>query len=175
MNKLFHARKRWLVISVVCVCLFSFTLVGCEPLRKKFTRKKKEDKTKALEPILTPVDYGVPQISPEERYRHHYSLWKVWQEDLIEAVNQEESDKKQKYAFLAAIAQLEEMKKWIPEEKQRELIPLIDEAGVLQKELDKPAGLRNVFSFRRKIEILGKKIRHSFSSKAMTPFDDQVK
>ncbi len=175
MNKLFHARKRQFIVSIFCIVIFSFTLTSCEPLRKKFTRKKKEDKTKALEPILTPIDYGVPQISPEERYKYHYSFWKVWQEDLIEAINQEESDKKQKYAFLAAIAQLEEMKKWIPEEKQRELALFIDEANTLQKELDKPVGLRNVLSFRRKIELLGKKIRHSFSSKVMTPFEGQAK
>ncbi len=168
MNNITDPHRRPLFLMVLGLCVLSLALTGCEPLRKKFTRKKKED-AKQIEPILTPIDYGTPDISPEERYAYHYSLWRVWQEEMIEAINEEESDKKQKYLFSQILLQLDEMKKWIIEEKKGELETQMGKMSSLQSELDKPAGLRNDFSFRKRIELIGKDIRNTLSAKIVYP------
>ncbi len=168
MNNITDPRRRPLLIMVLSLCVLSLALTGCEPLRKKFTRKKKEE-AKEVQPILTPIDYPAPQTSPEERYAYHYSLWRVWQEEMIEAINEEESDKKQKYLFSQILFQLGEMKKWIIEEKKGELETQIEKISSLQPELDKPASLRNDFSFRKRIELIGKDIRNTLSAKIIYP------
>lgn len=173
MNNFTFQQRRPLGFILAALCVLSLALTGCEPLRKKFTRKKKEE-ARGIEPILTPIDYGTPQISPQERYAQHYSLWKVWHADLIEAINEEGSDKKQRYVFSQMLVQLEEMKKWVAEEKQEQLTAFIEETASLEKELDKPAALRNNFSFRKKLELVGKKIRGSLSPKAIAHSENQT-
>ena len=90
------------------ILLFLFgtlTSSGCTPLRKKFTRKKKEDKEQNQKfiPVLEPVDYPEKIYSSLDRYKHHYSLWKVWEKDLIQTIEEDGSDKRQKYLLSQAV------------------------------------------------------------------------
>lgn len=168
MNNVTNPQRRPLLMIVLGLCVLSLAVSGCEPLRKKFTRKKKEE-AREIEPILTPIEYEAPQTSAQERYAYHYSLWKVWQEEMINAINEEESDKKQKYLFSQILLQLGEMKKWIVEEKKRELDTQIEKMSSLQPELERSAALRNDFSFRKRIELIGKDIRNTLSAKIVYP------
>ena len=72
---------------------------GCEPLRKKFTRKKKEEKVKGVEPILEPIDYAPLIHAPIERYKYHYNLWHVWHKECITALSIKDNDKRIKYFY----------------------------------------------------------------------------
>src|SRR3989344_4966549 len=85
------------VLSVLVVlCVLTVAVGGCTSLRKKFARKKKEKTNEqAFVPVLDPVDYPPPSVSPEERYRYNYSLWKVWYRDLVKNIDGKESGKNQ--------------------------------------------------------------------------------
>ena len=56
-NKCLYARKRVSGIMVFLLCSAVVFMAGCEPLRKKFTRKKRMSQVKGIDPILDPVDY----------------------------------------------------------------------------------------------------------------------
>jgi len=136
-------RLKQLGVFGVCLFVLSLSLSGCEPLRKKFTKKKKEVKKEEFIPILDPIDYPPSQVSPLEKYKYHYSLWQVWSKDLVQLINEPTMEKRKNYLFTEILQQLDEMKRWIPQES----LPKIEEAvsayeGVRQ-ELDKPEMMRN--------------------------------
>ena len=152
---------------VILMTLFSFSLtsVGCEPLRKKFTRKKKKEKeiSEEMLPVLNPIDYAPKIYTPEEKYRQHYGLWKIWSKDLLEAIEAKDNDKRQKYNLGQTIVQLTEMKKWIIEEKQRDLQTIIDDLNKIGLELEKPSIMRDYYFIKKTVEQNAKKIRNNFN------------
>lgn len=173
MNADCRRNERYLsVLSiVVALCVLVVSAGGCASLRKKFTRKKKEKAgEQAFIPVLDPIDYPAPSVSPEERYRYHYSLWKVWQRDLVQKIDSKESDKNQKYLVGQIIAQLEEMKKWVTEARQKELSDAVGEWNAVLAMYDRPAAMRGTMSLRRKVEAVAKKIRNRFNPEATKEF-----
>ena len=160
--------RRWVVF--VCLSAFVLSLTGCEPLKKKFTRKKKEDKSNEIIPVLQPVEYPAKTHSAKENYEQHYSLWKVWYQDTLASIDRRDSEKKQKYALTQAIAQLTEMKNWIVEEKQKKLSLIIEEFNKILQEWDKLGNLRNTFFIKKGLERNGKTIRLNFSPKVLKDY-----
>jgi len=150
---------------ICCLCVLALTVSGCTPLRRKFTRKKKKDRelSQKFIPILEPVDYPKKVYSSRERYKHHYSLWRVWDRDLLQTIERHGSDKRQKYLLGQVIEQLEEMRKLLADEKQVELTGLIDNFQDVRQVYEKPVAMRNKFSIRKKIELNAKKIRNGFA------------
>ncbi|HQP10529.1 MAG TPA: hypothetical protein PKV41_04025 [Candidatus Omnitrophota bacterium] len=161
-NTRYHFRKGFLVFTC-CLCLAALFLEGCTPLRKKFTREKKDDGTQSQKdlPILEPVDYPEKTVLPLEKYKYHYSLWKIWDRDLLQAVDRDGSEKRQKYLLEQAVAQLEEMKKILIDEKQAEFSVLVDDLRGVQEMVEKPSP--NVFSIKMRIERNASKIRNGFA------------
>lgn len=173
MNADCRRNERYLsVLSIVVVlCVLTVSAGGCTSLRKKFTRKKKEKtNAQAFVPVLDPIDYPPPSVSPEERYRYHYSLWKVWQRDLVQKIDGKESDKNQKYLIGQIIAELSEMKKWVTEARQKELSGFIGEWNAILAMYERPAAMRSTMSLRRKVEASAKKIRNRFNPEATKEF-----
>ena len=154
----------------VCVAVL-LTSGGCEPLRKKFMRKKKaESPSTQMIPVLEPIDYADKVISPAQHYRQYYSRWKVWERDLVENFDQIDNEKRYRYLLGQMIAQLQEMNKVVVPEKQNELGAVIEELSFILGEFDKPIGVRNMPSLRRKLEVNTKKTREQFKPKSMEPF-----
>lgn len=152
------------VLFICCLCILTLTANGCAPLRKKFIRKKKQDAEQARQfiPVLEPEDYPEQYHSPEEQYRHHYSLWKVWHKDLLQAVESNGSDKRQLYLLNQTIEQLEEMGQWLAAGKQAEFMAIVEETRVMREDYNKPALMRNKNVMKDKIELNAKKIRKNF-------------
>ena len=156
---------------LMILCVLTVSVSGCTALHKKFTRKKKEKNSEqAFIPVLDPIDYPAPRVSPEERYRYYYSLWKVWQRDLVQNIDKNESDKNQKYLINQIITQLTEMKKWVTEAKQQELSSSIGEWNAILAMYEQPAAMRNMFSLKRKVEASAKKIRNQLNPEATKEF-----
>lgn len=166
-NKLTSFRKLILLINIF---IFIFSLTGCEPLRKKFTRQKKKDKESSTEiiPILEPIDYAEKEVFPQERYQYHYSLWKVWYNDFTSALEEEVSnDKRERYLISEMIEQLQEMKKWINEGKQLELASLVDDLHNVLKEYERPLGIRSRSQIKRRVDLNADKVQDTFRPKVM--------
>ena len=163
--------KKNSLIIFICLGAMIFSSIGCEPLRKKFVRKKKEEKESGIVPVLEPIDYAPKKIySLLEQYQRHYSLWKVWDRELIQAIQEGKTVKAQEYNLAQLIEQIEEMKKWMIEEKQKELTPLIDELHAIQRDLSQPSVTHSDFTMTKTLERNSKTIRHDFNPKSMEHF-----
>ncbi|MBI5415243.1 MAG: hypothetical protein HZA29_00340 [Candidatus Omnitrophica bacterium] len=159
------------LVLLVCLSIFVTLSSGCASLHKKFVRKKKENKEEqAFIPVLDPVDYPARSVSPEERYRYNYSLWKVWQRDLVQKIDSRGSDKNQKYLVGQIIVQLEEMKKWINDTRKQELSGLIAAWRDVLVLYDQPAALRSSFTVKRKVESAAKDVREKFNPETAKGF-----
>ena len=150
----------------VSFTLLMTTIYGCEPLRKKFRREKKEKKDLGFVPVLDPVDYAPARVSAKERYSYHYSLWKVWEKELAQNYindNNKKSDKRQNYLLTQMITHLTEMKRWINPQKAEEMDKPLSELYKLQKEYDKADALRSRFKMKSLLSRTSRMIRDNFS------------
>jgi len=119
-NSKYCLRRFTLNTSFICsLCVVFLAISGCTPLRKKFTRKKKDKQAnQKFIPVLDPIDYPEKVYSAAEKYKYHYSLWKVWNKDLLQVLERNGSEKRQKYLLDQAIVQLKEMQNSLSDEKK---------------------------------------------------------
>ena len=154
------------ITKIGLVSLLSLAVVfssGCEPLRKKFKRKSKEDKKREFIPVLDPIDYPISSISAEERYRYHYSLWRVWYKEYIISIDERQTDKRQKYFLTQLIMQLAEMRNWIGAEKEKGLEEMLEDARWVEGAYDQPAVMRNTYAMKKKMERVDRRVRNEYS------------
>ena len=165
MTNSYRQRTFPLLVWTVFFCVLTFSLGGCSTLRRKFVRKKKEDKavSQKFVPVLEPIDYPDNVYSPLDKYQKYYSLWRVWERDLLQAVKAKESDKRQKYLLVQTIEQLEGMAGLLTEAKKVEFLPVVEDLREVGDVYDKPAFMRNTFSIQKKIERNSRKVRNDFA------------
>jgi hypothetical protein len=135
---------------------------GCEPLRKKFTRKKQAQKEDAFIPVLEPEDYPEPTYTSQDLYQQHYSLWRVWYKDLVTALAENDSDKRQRYTLLETVSQLQKMSELIKGEKKAGLEKVIAELKEIGEELGLPKQMRNMSAIRLSVRNIEKEVRNEY-------------
>ena len=92
------------IVSLALVVSMAVTLAGCEPLRKKFIRKKKE-------PVKMPRIYQVKKYEKKptpELYKKHYAYWASWQSELVRVLG--ENRKKDKRCIEEIVGNLNDMR-----------------------------------------------------------------
>ena len=156
-------------IVLIGILVLAIASSGCEPLRKKFIRQKKKDQqdTSGVIPILEPIDYPEPVYSPLKEYQKHYSMWKVWQRELLTGLEQAASAKQELYDLDQILAQLQEMEKLLVADKQAKLSSLTAQFESLKDQLSQQGPFRNTSSIKLKIESLGKTIREEYKFEKM--------
>ncbi len=173
-HKYFHRKAVISLVGIIFLFGVMMTTSGCEPLRKKFTRKKKKDRrTAEIVPILDPVDYPAKVQTTDSLYRHHYSLWQVWHRDLINVFEDKGSDKKIAYILKQMMVQLEEMSKLLGEKQRELLLVSVEKLRNIEQRMKMPASVRNNHGIRRKVERIGKQVRRNFRFQQVE--DDLVK
>jgi hypothetical protein len=167
-----NSKMRSSFTIIICFTLAAFFLTGCQPLRKKFVRQKKKDKEEDIIPVLNPIDYEPSRVSPKERYEYHYSLWRVWYKEfhLEMTTDKRTSDKRQRYLLQEMITQIEEMRKWIVEEKQRELSVFLESLYKAQEDMQTTALTRNNRAVKRQVDRAEKGIRINFKPRLVEEF-----
>ncbi len=140
-----------------CLLLIIVHLIasaGCTgELRRKFVRKKKEEKPT---PIFKPVPYE-SEFTPRQRYANHYVFWKNAEAEVIKILNQKDiNNKKLKFHTSYALVEIKQMQKLLPLEQRLELELYIDDLNVLAEKLQ---DLHYVLSHRH---TLVKKLKHHY-------------
>jgi len=126
------ALRRLVLLSVFFS--FFFSSLGCDAFVRKFTRKKKKTEPHE-EMVLTPQEYKCT-LSKDELYRQHLLYWKSWQDELIEALNQNISQKKKVSCVNEAIKNLMQMRGLLNAEKQKQLNGYIDQMQQLRDSIE---------------------------------------
>lgn len=106
-------------VSVILAFFILLNLAGCEPLRRKFTRKKKET---VKMPHIYQVQKYVKKPSPE-LYKKHYVYWMSFHSELEKVLGQ--SHKKDLMCIEQIISNLQDMQNILVPEKGAELKPHI--------------------------------------------------
>ena len=107
-------------LSIILIFFLLLNITGCESLRKKFTRKKKET-------VKMPHIYQVRKYEKKpspELYQKHYVYWTSWQTELISVLG--ENQKKDRRCIEEAVGQLCDMQNILVPEKGQELAPHIE-------------------------------------------------
>lgn len=140
---------------------------GCVSLRKKFVRQKNKDKQDKVEPILDPIEYAPKFVSSEERYRRHFSLFRVWQRDFLKEMKEDFSDKRKIYLLNTVITELEAMKKYLIEEKSDALGVLIVECQTQLAALSKNKRMRRDSTIANNSRRIFSRVLNEFDPKKM--------
>ena len=117
------------VLSLVIVLCVAVSLVGCDALQRKFTRKKKTVKA----PRIVQTKKYEKKPSPA-LYSKHFAYWQSWQSEIIQRLG--DNDKKDKRCIEEIIMQLEEM--------QGLLVP--EKADALGKHIARLEGVRDTIN-----------------------------
>ncbi|MCR4337520.1 MAG: hypothetical protein NUV91_06920 [Candidatus Omnitrophica bacterium] len=145
-----------MMVSLLIVCLFFST--GCEPLRKKFVRKKKAKDNSQFVPILEPLEYPEGG-SAQAKYQHHYMLWTIWQRELSTVLIDGGTDKKIQDLLERLRTHFEQMEPLLTGEKHALLVARQNDVINLQEAFAKPAAVRNQDVLKKKVVLLGKHVR----------------
>ncbi|MCB9757619.1 MAG: hypothetical protein H6753_04245 [Candidatus Omnitrophica bacterium] len=162
MNRFALRDLRWIfmVILIVTVGVGS----GCEPLRKKFVRKKKTDAAEnQTTVILDPIDYPDIVKTAAQIYQQHYDLWKVWQSELETIVADNANEKKVQYVLGQIKEQLNGMRDFLQKPAQEKIDLYIQDIQQLNLEFEKSNGFRNQTMILSKIRALRRNIKDQFA------------
>ena len=160
------SNKNWFASFLVLLLVVNFTLTGCEPLRKKFTRQKKMEKESTEVPILEPIEYPDKIHSVEQLYREHYSLYQVWVKDLLIGIKGEESVKRKIYNLDQVLSQLKIMQQLVSDEKRKELAQLSEGLENTKNNL-KEGRAFDSRSLELNIERIDRRVREGFKLDAI--------
>lgn len=118
-------------ISILLLAVvFLITTAGCTgELRRKFVRKKKEEKAS---PVLSPIDYE-SEFTPNQRYANHYAFWKNAATEVIRMLeNPNINYKKLKFHSDHALIEIKQLRRLLLTEQQskldiyiNDLVPLV--------------------------------------------------
>ncbi len=158
-----RSRSRQRYVLGVCLLLCFFLLEGCEPLRKKFIRKKKQDDTYKGEVIFEPVDYSPENFTAEQNYTKHYNYWVIWGKSLEEALKESRNEKRHRYFLEQGLKSLEQMRVYLKEEKRARLDEMIQEFKSIREEFAKPYIMWNIVRINNRINSNSIKIRTRFN------------
>lgn len=153
------------LISICLIISFTFSMSGCETLRKKFIREKKKKDENTVVPLLEPIDYPDKVITPTETYQKHYGLWQVWSKDLIVAVEENSNDKRILFLMQQTLSELKGMALCISSDKVAPLSSVISDLEKVNQELSEPSTIRNMNLIQNKIERAFKSVRENWKPK----------
>lgn len=112
-------RKRCILIGIMlfsCICL----LTGCETLKRKFTRKRKQVENKE-NVVISPRDYNEHPFPPDVLYKQHFAYWKAWNQELLGSLNELNSLKRVVSSSQQSIMNLKKMSSCLQDEKAKGL------------------------------------------------------
>ena len=143
-------------------CLLLMSLVGCESVQRKFTRKPKGPQT-APTPVINFQDYS-RALTPMDQYRKHFLLFEYWNDELIRGLQASPLNSKQyRRASAESLSELETLQGLLADEPATRLEPLVAERVKLNQKLQGPVfGEVQAGVVRGTLESQGRQINREF-------------
>lgn len=130
---------------------------------RKFTRKPKKEELPQEQMVLVPEEYKAPQMSKEELYRQYFLYWKSWQDELVESLLAQKSNKKQLDCALEALKNLDGLRGLLGAEAQGKLDACIARMRALKDSIAQDIYGNNSSKHMRDAERLRRDILRDFS------------
>ena len=165
MNNISRQRYGFLPIAAIVIFFLIMTvaLSSCEPLRKKFTRTKKQTEENLEIPVLEPIEYPKKVHTPQGDYKRYYQLWKVWSQDLLTSLSEGEGSKRELYLLNQAVTNLNAMQQFLPSAKQNILNDSLMRLKRIQEDIEAAVPTRNTSSLVIELQSIEKNIRDHYS------------
>ena len=133
------------IMAVVLVVIFMLSSSGCSGAwRQKFVRKKKVEVKE--EPIIHPEDYS-KEFTNKQLYANHFAFWKAAESEFINSLKGRRSAGRIKSYAGYAIDELKRMHELLVEEKQKELLTLIEELEAIAARIASPTYINSNRNF----------------------------
>ena len=163
--------RRILCGGVVALFFCMLLMTGCETLRKKFTRQKKNQKTEEVM-IVSPRDYSAHPFPNDVLYKQYFTYWKSWNQELVTSLNERASDKKVLDCTEQAIINLKKMATYLNEAKAKELSGYIQQTEDIKSTVLEVRGLppAQVDDIRYKSERILSAVNRKFDLTKMRPY-----
>ena len=158
------------VVLMVGLLAVSLILEGCEPLRKKFTRKKKDVKEVESIPLLEPMEYPAKVYSTAETYKQHYALWNVWQKELSTIMLDRDNGKRKVYLLDHVILNLQALKSLVVHAKQWSIDKNLKALKEIRNDLTAAMSTRSMSTLKLSLSQIEKAIRNEFKFEAIKDY-----
>ena len=149
--------KKKIVYFLAFLSLFQF--VGCETMQRKFIPKKKEPEHVATAIYFEEGEYQ-KKFSNEYYYKTHYTLWRTWQDDLLD--NLGTNDKKMQRCAQEAIGNLQQMQQYLKPKKYDELQTIINDLAAVIKKLGDSGTFSQTGPIRTELERIRRAVGNDF-------------
>ncbi|MBN3039996.1 MAG: hypothetical protein JW867_02605 [Candidatus Omnitrophica bacterium] len=148
-------------ISIFLILVMVFSICGCNSLRKKFIRKKKNTKEPPV--YIDFKDY--PEKPTKEAYTDYYLFVRGWLDELIGALEQNDSFKRKKRAINEAVMNIEQIISFFSEEGREAAYPLYEEMTSIRTEIESRPNMSDINSndVKRRSESVKRRFEKSFT------------
>ncbi|MDD5166376.1 MAG: hypothetical protein PHQ57_03175 [Candidatus Omnitrophica bacterium] len=150
------------IVYLSMVYFLVFNLIGCDAFVRKFTRKRKGETVTREEMVLVPQEYK-PTMSKEEQYRQYLLFWKSWQDEIIESLSYSKNHKKQVKSAGEALKNLNNMRAFLNEKKQKQLDVYINQLKALKESIAGDLYGSDIYTNRQKAESIRRTVLREFS------------
>ena len=166
MNAVFVRRlcpRRLMTGGVIVVVALG--LCGCEPLRKKFVRKKKPRKVDTeFVPVFEPETYAGLEKSLKEEYALLHSQGLVWAKEAFTNFESDYSDKKIAFSLQKFTEGLDKMSELLEGQSAQQLQGLKEEARGITDQFSESAGFRSDYNLKQRLRALERRMRRDLSA-----------
>lgn len=157
--------------AVACGLVFCVSSMGCETLKKKFTRKRRRPEAQEVM-IVSPRDYSSHPFPAEVLYKQYFVYWKSWQQELVSNIGDRASHKKIVDCAEQALVNLRKMSAYLDDAKAAELATYILEMEALKAEIVEAKNFPDarLNSLRYKAERILSNVSRKFDRTKMKDF-----
>ncbi len=153
----FQCKTLLLIVFVLC-CQSLFS--GCEPLKRKFIRKKRKEPLEAtVEPIFDPETYPEKVKDTEQLYRSYYDLCLIWNKEVIANLEERMSDKKVLFSLNKLLKEMRKMESLVRGEPGKTIKDYQESLEKMIQEFSSPVAFRNYRGYIKKLMSMDRKIR----------------
>lgn len=152
------------IAAIILVIVFALEATGCDAFRKKFVRKKNQER---IQVYYEPEKYE--KAPAEALYKKHYIYWKTLHEELTNNIG--ESPVNISRTAEGVVSNLQDMKRYLNEEKAAELETYIRQMEKIKSDLSgRHTSIAGERRAKRKSEEIYRKIKREFSYKKVKDY-----
>ena len=160
MSALLHRRRRRLLLLMAHGVLLTL-VVGFVSLERKFTRKPKQAPER-LAPLIGFQDY-TRTLTPLDRYRKHYVIFDYWNDELLNALQERNTNpKRYQHASAESLNEMKTLATLLNDASASGFSPLIDERERLDRQLQSAPTSSGLSWIGRQLDAQTRQVHRAF-------------
>ena len=148
-----------------CLLAGQFFLSGCEPVRRKFIRKKPTATIETTaQPVFEPEEYPAPVLTSAAQYQGHYDRVLIWNKEVLANMEAKSSDKRILFSLKKCLKELGHMDGFLSGDSRTVLRQVKDVLEKMEGDFSSPAAYRPYQSYVKDLLKLDSRIRQTLKT-----------